>query len=43
MGQVFPGCKKKGEQKEDKKEKGLSKAQSKLPEGLRKAIEAKKK
>ena len=34
----------KEDKKDDKKEtKGLSKAQSKLPEGLRKAIEAKKK
>jgi hypothetical protein len=34
----------KDDKKDDKKEtKGLSKAQSKLPEGLRKAIEAKKK
>jgi len=34
---------KKEDKKEDKGEKGLSAAQKKLPEGLRKAIEAKKK
>lgn len=43
MKKAAKDAKEKKEDKKDEKGKGLSKAQQKLPEGLRKAIEAKKK